>query len=615
MGEAPEPRVAGEAPVPGVVQEAAEQLPAIFQPPKDTPATRWARGKEARKNAPRTSHAGWEPASDRPDPVDLLEEQAAERDPDLVPIRYGRMLSSPFAFYRGAALIMASDLSSTPDSGLNAQLCGDAHLMNFGLYQSPERQLVFDINDFDETLPGPWEWDVKRLAAGFEIAGREHGLSPATRRAIVLSCVESYRETMAEMAGMRAIDVWYALLDAELVRAALSKTRGRSQVDRVLSKATGKDALRALSKLTQVVDGRARFRFIPPILVPADELLEGNERENYRHAVETALQSYRASLPADRRPLYDLYRFKDMARKIVGVGSVGTRAWVLLFLGRDENDPLILQSKQAQDSVLERFVGSSRYDNAGRRVVEGQRLMQAASDMLLGWYHVIGFDGKPHDFYVRQLWDGKGAFDMETMDQSAWAPYAHLCAWTLAKAHARTGDRIAIAGYMGRGNTFDRAIADFSDAYAEQNQRDYAALKKAVEGGRVERRHGRVYGADGGGSTGRRPCRSAPAALLGATALATLLRLGGPGGPRHRHRLVRCRDPVEGFELLFAGGRSAATPGLSARTPHERRACVTLGRCGLPAMRSKKASRQARHVALTWSSRRRALASFAGLPA
>jgi uncharacterized protein (DUF2252 family) len=486
MTEEEAPKGCGQAPVPGTVAGSAAELPAIFQPPKDTPAVRATRGKEARKDAPRSSHGEWAPAADRPDPVDLLEEQATERDPDLVPIRYGRMLSSPFAFYRGAALIMASDLSTTPISGLHAQLCGDAHLMNFGLFHSPERQLVFDINDFDETLPGPWEWDVKRLAAGFEIAGREHDLSPSTRRAIVLSCVESYRETMAEMSGMRAVDVWYARLQADVVRAALSQTRGRSEVDRVLTKATGKDALRALSKLTRVVDGRVRFRSIPPILVPADELLEGAERENYRHAVETALQSYRASLPADRRPLYDLYRYKEIARKIVGVGSVGTRAWVLLFLGRDENDPLILQSKQARDSVLERYVGSSRYDNAGRRVVEGQRLMQAASDMLLGWYHVVGFDGQPYDFYVRQLWDGKGAFDMDTMDVSAWAPYAHLCAWTLARAHARTGDRIAIAGYMGRGAAFDRAIADFADAYANQNQRDFEALKAAAEHGRIK---------------------------------------------------------------------------------------------------------------------------------
>ena len=479
------PATACRQPVPGTVQSQDGELPPVFQPPKDTPGERWERGKAARKAAPRGSHADWQPAPDRPDPVDLLEQQAAERDPELVPIRYGRMLSSPFAFYRGGALLMASDLSTTPVSGFNAQLCGDAHLMNFGVYQSPERRLVFDINDFDETAPGPWEWDVKRLAAGFEIAGRQANLSPQTRRAIILSCVASYRETMAEMAEMRAIDVWYARLDAELVRDTLSTTRAGSEVDRALMKASGKDSLRALSKLTQVVDGRRRFRSLPPILVPADELLSAEERETYAHTVEMALRSYRASLPADRRPLYDLYRYKQIARKIVGVGSVGTRAWVMLLLGRDENDPLILQAKQAQESVLERFAGSSRYDNQGRRVVEGQRLMQAASDTLLGWYHVIGFDGRPYDFYVRQLWDGKGAFDVEQMHESAWAGYAHLCAWTLARAHARTGDRIAIAGYLGGGSAFDKAIADFSAAYADQNQRDYDALKEAVDSGRA----------------------------------------------------------------------------------------------------------------------------------
>lgn len=474
-----------QMPVPGAVVHRDGELPPVFQPPKDTPNERWERGKAARKDVPRTSHAFWQPARDRPDPVDLLEQQAAERDPYLVPIRYGRMLSSPFAFYRGGALLMAGDLSTTPVSGFNAQLCGDAHLMNFGLFQSPERRLVFDINDFDETAPGPWEWDVKRLAAGFEIAGRQRGLSPQTRRAIVLSCVRSYRETMAEMAEMRAIDVWYARLDAELVRDTMSTTCAGCEVDRTLLKASGKDSLRALSKLTEMVDGRRRFRQVPPVLVPADELLEGEERETYAHTVEMALRSYRASLPADRRPLYDLYRYMEIARKVVGVGSVGTRAWVLLFLGRDDNDPLILQAKQAQDSVLERFVGSSRYDNHGRRVVEGQRLMQAASDVLLGWYHVVGFDGRPYNFYVRQMWDGKGAFDVEAMHESGWAGYAHLCAWTLARAHARTGDRIAIAGYMGGGSVFDKAIADFSAAYADQNQRDYEALKEAVESGRV----------------------------------------------------------------------------------------------------------------------------------
>ncbi len=380
---------------------------------------------------------------------------------------------------------MASDLAATPDSGITAQLCGDAHLMNFGVFASPERRLVFDINDFDETLPGPWEWDVKRLAAGFEIAGRTRGIVAARRRATVLACVRAYREAMAEMAEMRAIDVWYARLDADVVRATLAKRRGGTDVDRALNKAKGKDALRAFSKLTEIFDGKPRFRSTPPVLVPADELLRGEQRAHYRDAVEMALHQYRSSLPAEWRPLYDLYRYQDIARKVVGVGSVGTRAWVLLFFGRDTNDPLILQAKQAEASVLERFVGKSRYANAGRRVVAGQRLMQAAGDVLLGWYHVVGFDGQPYDFYVRQLWDGKGAFDVEQMDERSWPGYAALCAWTLARAHARTGDRIAIARYLGGTDRFDRAVADFSEAYAEQNQRDFERLAEAVESGRI----------------------------------------------------------------------------------------------------------------------------------
>jgi uncharacterized protein (DUF2252 family) len=471
--------------MPAAPLAAGQRLPVISQRLKESPEARALRGREARKRVPRSRHAAWEPGQDRPDPVALLEEQAVERTPDLVPIRYGRMLASPFAFYRGGALIMASDLARTPVSGLTAQICGDAHLMNFGLFASPERRLVFDINDFDETLPGPWEWDVKRLAAGFEIAGRTRGLAAAKRRGAVLACVRAYREAMAELAELRAIDVWHARLDADLVRATLESGRGGSDVDRVLDKARGKDALRAFSKLTQVVDGQPRFRSTPPVLVPADELLQGEERAHYRDAVEMALHQYRSSLPAEWRPLYDLYRYQEIARKVVGVGSVGTRAWVLLFFGRDTNDPLILQAKQAQASVLERFVGASRYGNAGRRVVAGQRLMQASSDVLLGWYRVVGFDGRLHDFYVRQLWDGKGAFDVEQMDESVWPEYASLCAWTLARAHARTGDRIAIARYLGSTDRFDRAVADFSEAYAEQNQRDFERLGEAVASGRI----------------------------------------------------------------------------------------------------------------------------------
>ena len=477
-----------EAPPPGLGAGVMAPLPPIQQHRKLTPAERAAEGKAARKRVPRRSHAAWQPAADRPDPIELLEQQAAERSQDLVPIRYGRMAASPFAFYRGGALLMASDLASTPDSGLVAQLCGDAHLMNFGLFESPERRLVFDINDFDETLPGPWEWDVKRLATSFEVGGRDRGFDATVRRRIVMDCVLHYRVAMIEMAALRAIDVWYARLDADLIREQ-SKTLGGSdsrQVAKDLSSASGKDSLRAFSRLTQIVDGERRFRSDPPLLVPAEELLTGEERERYETAVEMALRTYRASLPHDRQPLFDLYRYQGIARKVVGVGSVGTRAWVMLFFGRDADDPVFLQAKMAQASVLERFVGKSRYGNSGRRVVEGQKIMQSSGDILLGWYHVLGFDGLPHDFYMRQLWDGKGAFRIETMSERAWSSYAQMCAWTLARAHARTGDRIAIASYLGAGDTFDRAIADFAAAYAEQNERDYNALRDAIDNGRVQ---------------------------------------------------------------------------------------------------------------------------------
>jgi uncharacterized protein (DUF2252 family) len=467
-------------------------LPDITQARKATPAERAARGKEARKRAPRSAHAAWAPAADRPDPVSLLEEQAAERAPDLVPIRYGRMLVSPGTFYRGGALLMASDLAGSPDSGLTAQLCGDAHLMNFGLFASPERRLVFDINDFDETLPGPWEWDVKRLAASFEVAGRDHGFAAPTRRSIVLNCVRAYREAMLEMAEKRAMDLWYARLDGELISEHVRALGGKDarRMARDLSRAAGKHDLRALSRLTCEADGKLRLRSDPPLLVPTDELLADDERARYTDAVETALRRYRESLPGDRQAVYDLYRFRDMARKVVGVGSVGTRAWVMLLLGRDSGDPLFLQAKQAQASVLERFAGRSRFRYAGRRVVEGQRLMQAVGDILLGWYHVTGFDARNHDFYVRQLWDGKGSFNVMAMTEGAWHTYAGMCSWVLARAHARSGDRIAIAAYLGAGEIFDRAVADFAEAYAEQNQKDYEALREAVDAGDLEARAG-----------------------------------------------------------------------------------------------------------------------------
>ena len=452
-----------------------------------TRSERVARGKGARKRASRSSHAFYEPAADRPDPVDLLEQQAAQRAPELIPIRYGRMLASPFAFYRGGAAIMASDLAATPVSGFTAQLCGDAHLMNFGFFSSADRRLVFDINDFDETLPGPWEWDLKRLAVSFEVAGRARGFDAATRRAIVMGCVRDYREAITQMAEMRILDVWYLRLDSELIRAesaALNKKAAR-QIDRDLSSAGRKDSIRALSRLSRVVDGKPRFVSAPPLLVPVDELLSGEALARSSGAIASALDGYRSSLSQERQVLFDFYRYQDMARKVVGVGSVGTRAWVLLFLGRDAEDPLVLQSKQAGASVLERFVGRSQYANAGQRVVVGQKLMQATGDILLGWYRVVGFDGNEHDFYMRQLWDGKGSFTVDKLDRGAWPGYAKLCSGVLARGHARSGDRLAIAAYVGAGDALDRAIADFAEAYAEQNLRDYEALRAAADSGRV----------------------------------------------------------------------------------------------------------------------------------
>jgi uncharacterized protein (DUF2252 family) len=481
--------LAVEAGQPGAASYDA--LPTVKQPYKPTPAERAAVGKQARKNAPRSSHGAWESWPERPDPVALLESQSSQRTPELVPIRYGRMLASPFAFYRGGALLMASDLSRTLSSGFRAQICGDAHLMNFGLYSSPERRLVFDINDFDETIPGPWEWDVKRLIAGFAVAADQRGFSPDLRQRIVRACARSYRDGMAEMAEKRAIEVYYARLDAEYIRDSLAPSNSAlGDVDKALAKAGGKDSLRALSKLTETVNGAPRFRSNPPLLVPAEELLKDDERSRYTEAVEAALKSYRASLPDSRKPLFDKYRFKGMARKVVGVGSVGSRAWVMLFTARDAEDPLFLQAKQATSSVLEPYVGKSRYRNSGRRVVEGQQIMQAVGDILLGWYQVRGFDGNTHDFYMRQLWDGKGAFDVETMHESVWEGYARVCAWVLARAHARTGDRIAIAGYLGSGEVFDRAMVEFAEAYAEQNLRDFEALQAAEASGRIAASYG-----------------------------------------------------------------------------------------------------------------------------
>lgn len=449
---------------------------------------RAANGKAARSQAPRSAHGEWEPAADRADPVAILEEQARTRVPELVPIRHGRMATSPFAFYRGAAAVMAADLASTPVSGLQAQACGDAHLANFGVFAAPDRSLVFDLNDFDESLPGPWEWDVKRLAASFEIAARENGFKRKDRRSAVSTVVRVYRESVREFAKLRNLEVWYARLDVDLVMRELSAEEGRKKLrkaEKGLAKARAKDSLRALDRLTHRVDGELRIVSRPPLVVPLDELLEGGQREDIEAVLLGIIDSYRSTLAGDRRRFLDTYRFRDLARKVVGVGSVGTRAWIVLLTGRDDGDPLVLQAKEAQASVLEPYVGKSRFGNHGQRVVEGQRLMQAASDSFLGWCPAVGVDGRERDFYVRQLWDGKGSSDPEAMSPPAMELYARLCGWTLARAHARSGDPVAIGSYLGSGQAFDDAIAEFAAAYADRNERDHAALLAAIESGRL----------------------------------------------------------------------------------------------------------------------------------
>jgi uncharacterized protein (DUF2252 family) len=448
-------------------------------------------GKRARKLAPRSSQASWKPGPDRVGPLEVLAEQDETRVPELVPVRYGRMLASAFTFYRGAAGIMAADLAASPDSGLRVQLCGDAHLSNFGVFQAPDRRLVFDINDFDETLPGPFEWDVKRLAASVAIGARDRGFTASESEAAVLSAVGTYRTAMAEFATMRELDVWYARLDVDQAvsnwQQEVTKAE-RRRLEKNLEKARNKGSLRALGKLTETVDGHVRIADRPPLLVPIDKLAkrEGRDPAEIRGLIEGLLGSYRESLDDQAQVLAERYRYVDAAHKVVGVGSVGTRAWIALLFGRDEQDPLFLQMKEAGPSVLEPFAGASRFRNHGHRVVAGQRLTQAASDVLLGWLSVEGIDGKKRDFYVRQLWDGKGSAEIETMSAATMATYAGLCGWSLARAHARTGDPRAIAAYLGHGDKFDHAIAEFSEAYADQNQADYEVVKDAERAGHLK---------------------------------------------------------------------------------------------------------------------------------
>jgi uncharacterized protein (DUF2252 family) len=467
-------------------------------------------GQQTRKQTPPSSHTGWRPAADRPDPVALLEAQNLTREPDLVPVRHGRMMVSPFTFYRGAAKIMAADLKDTPVAGLDAQLCGDAHLSNFGLFASPERRLVFDLNDFDETLPGPFEYDVERMAASFLIAARNNGFSKADARAATQASVTAYREAMAEFAQMPTMDVWYAHLDEDEVMGAIRSTvaetkkgvqRGKKgkkdgkeqklaklaqkRAEKNAAKAHTRDSLQALSKLGELVDGQYRIVSQPPVIVPGRDLAVtfGLSPDEVMPVIQEQFRQYRATLQEDRRRLLEQFEIVDVARKVVGVGSVGTRAFIVLLQGRDAQDPLFLQIKEATASVLEEHLGKSRYDQHGERVVQGQRMMQAVSDIYLGW--TKGLDVNRH-YYWRQLRDMKGSVLVELMTPLGLTFYARICGWTLARAHARSGDPVAIAAYLGASEAFDKSITDFSERYADQNERDYQEFVAAVRSGRLE---------------------------------------------------------------------------------------------------------------------------------
>jgi uncharacterized protein (DUF2252 family) len=452
-------------------------------------AKRIALGRAARAEVPRGAHGSWSPPDDRPSPVELLEQQSASRVPELVPIRYGRMLVSAFTFYRGAAYLMASDLAGLPRTSLLTQLCGDAHLSNFGAYAAPDRTLVFDVNDFDETLPGPFEWDVKRLVTSFAVAGRDRGFNPSQRAAINATAARAYREAMHGYASMADLDLWYTRISVdELVEqfASAASAKQMKRVEKNIAKARSKDSIRAFGKLTEIVDGEPRIRSDPPVVTATRDLFKPDEQALLDEAIHTMLRTYRSTLADDRQQLLERFRYVDSARKVVGVGSVGTRAWIALLIGRrGPDDPLFLQFKEAEASVLEPFLSPSEFDNHGQRVVEGQRLTQAANDIMLGWLRTDGPDGKKRDYYVRQLWDAKGSAQVELMNVKALAEYARVCGQALARAHARSGDAVPIASYLGRGDRFDRAIAEFAEAYADQNERDYATMREAVDAGTI----------------------------------------------------------------------------------------------------------------------------------
>jgi len=468
---------------------AGSSLPDPEYLPRTSLVEREAHGRSHRDVVPLERHAEWTPAPDRADPVDVLTAQAGERVPELIPIRHGRMAASAFAFYRGGAAIMAADLACTPTTDLRSQLCGDAHLCNFGIFETPERHLVFGLNDFDETLPGPIDWDVKRLAASIEIAGRDLALSSGDRHKAVVATVRSYREAMLGFAGDRNVDVWYTHLPAEDLASRLRELGGRKagdEAERRIRQALRRDHMRAFDRLVDGEADAARFASRPPVLVPIEDLLDSEARARYVDVIRGFLRQYRESLPADRRVLVEQYRFVHMARKVVGVGSVGTRAWIVLLVGRDDHDPLVLQLKEAQQSVLAPYAGRVPYDNQGRRVVEGQRLMQTASDHLLGYYRLQALDGRMHDFYVRQLWDGKASIEVANLTAKGLRVYGEACGWTLARGHARSGDRVAIAAYLGEDTAFDEALATFASSYADTNAEDHSRLLSAIEDGRLE---------------------------------------------------------------------------------------------------------------------------------
>jgi uncharacterized protein DUF2252 len=473
-------------------EESSRKPPRLQAIPHLSVDERAARGKAARAEVPRASHAEWEPPPHRPDPVALLEEQAETRVPELVPIRYGRMLVSAFTFYRGAAYLMASDLAGSPRTGLHTQLCGDAHLSNFGGFAAPDRRMVFSINDFDETLPGPFEWDVKRLVASFAVAGRDRGFDAKVRESINLEVGRSYREGVRRFAGMRNLDLWYFRLDVDELlegvrREAKSKdAKALERADANVAKGRAKDSMKAFGKMTEMVDGQLRIVGDPPLISPIEDVYPDAVIDQIEDFLRGVIRAYRRTLAGDRRKLLERFRYVHAARKVVGVGSVGTRAWICLMLGRDDLDPLFLQFKEAQRSVLEPYLGHSEFANSGQRVVEGQRLTQAASDIMLGWIKVDAPDGAKRDFYVRQLWDAKTSALVDVMEPRTMHLYARVCGTELARAHARAGDGIAIASYLGAADTFDRSLARFAELYADQNERDFAALKAAVDGGRVQ---------------------------------------------------------------------------------------------------------------------------------